>query len=237
MSTTKRGSDGDTGLTSSGVQEAVSRHCEIDAPLASVRGRRTRELTNIVEYLIAHGELDRADLPEFFNPDSVSAPSQGRYGDYEQRAWVGDMVVPNLRRLPFVDENDGSWSFSGVNESDYGDGETRDLADIRRDADTQLESTLDSLGVGRRSEQREQLRELHSQIRERGEVTGDELETVVRGASLSELESFLVELPSVERRQNDPPEPAELEIETYTDVLDAEAAVEELPSVVWRYSE
>jgi hypothetical protein len=236
---------GEYGLTpGSGVQEAVSRHCEFGG-YGGLSATHELAVQDMLRYLVGVGEADRDALLEFFRPiDAHPDPDAWRYSEWMGDQWWRD-VGSQLEEIPGVqppaDDGD-TWRFVGV-PADALDAEehTRPLEDLRADPEFRVEIALNERGVGIGKDVgsgvRDELLAAWEHLRAHGEASPDELERrALRRTSIDEIAEDLEALPNVERVEEHPPEPEDLEISTYADVLAAKEAVDRDVTVEWRYS-
>lgn len=248
------------GLTQKGCQAAVSEYCEIEA-YSEGRASSIVSLRDMYAHLIKRGRCEKAELLQHFTPvDAHHIPENGRYTRADD--WWRDVGLPQLGGLPGV-EVDGA-NDPGAEEVIRFTGfppEARELAMFDdehvvpltelRDVTDHATDVLEDLGVG--LDRRERILSLHPAPAEgfSKELTTeslvarlDEDAADVRRAGGPEdyfskyIRGPLAELPGVSVEQRtDPVDPAEFEIETYADVLDAREAVEEEEEVreVWRF--
>lgn len=238
-------------LTSSGLQEAVSRHVSIASPNdrddrqvehpipTETRGRAKRAIVNVLEHLMVRGETDRDTLIEaYFEPNPPPARDQLRYGEHAGDAWWQDVIEPALRDLPCVETADAdgeTWRFTGVAASEYDDEHVVPLAELRGDPAVAVKATLDERGVARDSLQREAVLSCWRHLQENETATSEDLDSELPGTSVDEVADNLAALPGVEREIEGPPDPEEIPVETMADVLEGHERLEADPVEVWRY--
>lgn len=229
-----------TALTQEGVTEAVSRHCEFDAPLPGPRARARKAVEGMLTHLMEKGEASSDELVDgYFEPDGLHKPSQLRYGDHTGDAWWRDVAAPQLSALPCVeiDEGSGTCRFTGVDSSDYADEHTLPLEDLRNDPEVGIEVELDDLDVPRRSDERDALLAFWRHLSQHGSATTAELDRTVHGMAVADVASPLEDLSGVEREVNHPPDPEDIEVSTMADVVDGYRELEKDPTETWRFED
>lgn len=235
MSLTDLVTGSDDGFTKSGVTEAVDRHCSFDATLRGPRARSKKALERILMRLIVRGESTTDGLLTYFPTDDIHKPSQGRYGEHSGEQWFSEVAEPNLEALPCVEGSGDKWAFSGVDSSDYDDEHVRGLDDLRNDPLLEAEQVLDNMGATRGSVRYDGVLAFYNELVEQETATTDVLDRVTHRTTVGEVEDTLLELPGVERETVGPTKPADIEIETYADVLEAEEQLSGEPTVEWHY--
>lgn len=218
------------GLSREGVREAVDRHCEFAGHNTTKSLLSVRDLYHV---LIVRDQATADELLDYFRPYSNHVPEQGHYAEIAAEQWWMDVGAPQLAQLPGVVVDDAVVRFEGVNPSDFDDEHVRPLEEIRNDPEVRVDLALDRLGVERGSDEREDILALLDALRESGSATSEDLDRAVHGVSFAEHADTLAKLPGVERTEEHPPAPEEIEIETYADVLDARETVEQDAVVRW----
>lgn len=239
--------DGAVGLTGQGAADAVSRHFEPEG----ARSPRTRSLLSVQDMLralvVADGGLDRDALLAHWREAEYHDPDAGAYGRVGGREWFDDVGRPALLAVPGVVEVDGGTAadrlrFDGADPAallgedvDESDDRVRPLGDLRTGRKAAAERVLDARGLARHSDEYERVLSMHERVVSAGEIPTDELETTLIREEFDDLRDHLEALPGV-AVVADTPDPAEIQIETMADVLEAQDRLDAGATEVWRHT-
>lgn len=230
--------DGDVGLTTTGVRRAVASHCELQGDREGV-GPQRQSLRSMLGALVRQdGPLSEYDLQAYFKPARQDAVDQGHYIGHKYSRFWNEVGRPQLLAVPGVEETDGGLHFVGADPSafDVDTEHIRPLDELRADPRTKALTVLDDR-FGSHSAERENIMKLYDAITGAQQVGESELERKHVFTVSSDDLDVLDDLPGIEREVRHPPEPKDIPIETYQDVLDAEQAVDQTAETVWRAKE
>lgn len=260
MSTTKSAddeqTDADLGLTQQGAMATIVRHCDVIKSEQETTKTRL-SLRDMYHHLIRRGECTAEELQAFFRPVAHHPDADaGRYSELMDREWWEDIGRPNLRALPGVSVGEAQestdpevWQFAGLLEppEDVDEDHVIQLDDLRDEPELEAAAVLDDLDVSI-GDRRDLLLELFGILVEHGEAeTADLVDEIprdmdgVRRHRGDEREYFdgtlrepLSELPGVSVERWAPRDPAEIQIDTYADVLEAREELDSDPTETWR---
>lgn len=240
-STTTQSSSGDggyAGLTEQGCRTAVSEYCEVEGDREGVGAQRQSLRAMLAALVRKGGPVEPNELEDYYQPAKQDVPDRGHYGGHRFPQFYEDVARPQLLAVPGVEERGGGLQFVGVETKEIGvdASDTRPLDTIRSDPRTHAQNEIAEL-VGFHSERYEALLGLWEYIAQSGRITDEQLRQVQRYELTEQRASVLASLPAIERREESPPSPEEIEIDTYQDVLDAREATQHGPGrrVVWGY--
>lgn len=230
-------SGGTHALTSQGIQDAMSEHCEFDGHRPAVSGQRA-SIRAMIDALQRHdGPLTRQDLEDYYSPVNNGDPRKGRYGTHQYMQFWEDVATEQLAALPGTRETTDGFEFAGFDPADVdlADSRIRPIDDLRDHPRTKARNAADRLAEPG-SDRHDRLMKLWTHVASEGETTSASIRSDVRRVDIEHLADDLEALPHIEREFVEPPEPADLEIDTYADVLEAEQAVDAEPETRWRYA-
>lgn len=227
--------------TSQGIQDALKEHCSFEGHRPATSAQRA-SIRDMYDALARHESvLDQQALEPYFVPiENNPDPKNGRYSTYDYNRFFDEVARPQLRNLPGVTEKADGWAFVGLSpdEVDLGDSRLRAVDDLREHPRTEAENAIDRV-AGPGSDKHNNLLALWDTIGEAGEITAGELreKQALRRIDIEHLADDLADIPHIERRVEEPPEPEDIEISTYADVLEARGAVDAETKTIWEYVE
>lgn len=239
-STTTRSNETDTGgyagLTEQGCRTAVSQYCEVEGDREGVGAQRQSLRAMLAALVRKDGPVEPNQLEDYYQPAKQDVPDRGHYGGHRFPQFYQEAAEPELLKIPGVEQAGNGLRFAGVEtkEIEVDASETRPLDTIRSDPRTHAQNEIAEL-VGFHSERYEALLGPWEYVAQSGRITDEQLRQVQRYELTEQRASVLASLPAIERREESPPSPEE--IETYADVLEAREATQHGPGrrVVWGY--
>lgn len=240
-------------------QGAISERCSFDGHQEARSHQRSNVRAMYDALIRREGPLSERDLRDYFDPAGTGAPEQGLYADVQFGRFWDDVGHRSLRVLPGIEasadglrfvgvdpdpdpETTGSGTGTGtgagdgtsINVASDDDADVRPLSAFRSDPRVVARNYLDR-SHGPHSDETSDLLTLWDMVAEAGETTTAELERDYRTPDLDRYGAALAECPHIEREVSGPPEPDDVPIETYADVLAARERVEAPPETVWSF--